>query len=120
VDVLILFTALAWKHAFADLFLQTLHYSPNKSQYISNAHRHYAEHGLLTVIICMFFVNPWLAFFAGLFDYICHWHIDFAKDRLLSKINVERGTKPFFRIQAFDQILHFLTYAIIVFILLLR
>ena len=53
-DVLILFTALAWKHAFADLFLQTLHYSPNKSQYISNAHRHYAEHGLLTVIICMF------------------------------------------------------------------
>lgn len=119
-DILLLITLLTIKHAFADLFLQTLHYSNNKNQYISTAHRHYAEHGVLTLIICLFFASPMMAVAVALFDYVCHWHIDFAKDRLLKKINVQRGTKQFFKIQAFDQMLHYLTYAAITFILMLQ
>ena len=119
-DILLLFTLLAIKHTFADLFLQTFHNSINKNQYISNAHRHYAEHGVLTLVICFWFASPLLAIIVSIFDYICHWHIDFAKHRLCRYLRVERGTNKFFRIQAFDQMLHFLTYTAIVFILLLQ
>ena len=119
-DILLLFTFLAIKHSFADLFLQTFHHSIDKGKYISSAHRHYLEHALLTLFICLFFVSPWSALMASLIDYIFHWHIDFAKHKLIRYLNIERGTKEFFRVQTFDQILHFLTYALIIFILLLQ
>jgi len=120
VDVLLLLTFLMIKHAIADLFLQTFHTVGNKHKYISLSHRHYAEHALLTLFLCLIFTSPLWAILVALLDYILHWHIDFAKHRIINRFNVKRNSAQFFRIQAFDQILHFLTYALIVFILLLQ
>ena len=117
---LLLLTILMIKHAFADLFLQTYHTVGNKSKYISSSHRHYAEHAVLTFVICLFFTNITWAFLVAVLDYILHWHIDFAKHRLLNKFDIKRDSKQFFRIQSFDQMLHFLTYALIAFILTLQ
>jgi len=44
-----LLTLLLIKHAFADLFLQTLHSNTDKTKYFGNGHRHYAEHGVGTL-----------------------------------------------------------------------
>jgi len=120
VDVLLLLTFLMIKHAIADLFLQTYHTVGDKHKYISLSHRHYAEHAVLTLFVCVFFTTPLWAVVVAVLDYILHWHIDFAKHRIINRYNVKRNSNQFFRIQAFDQILHFLTYALIVFILMLQ
>ena len=107
------------KHAFADLFLQSFHKGINKEHYIGNGHRHYLEHGMLTIIVLFLFVSPEFAFLAGAIDYLAHWHIDFLKHRIISYYEVIRDGKVFWTIQAIDQALHYCTYYAILVLLLL-
>jgi hypothetical protein len=109
-----LLTLLLIKHAFADLFLQTLSSGTDKTKYFGNGHRHYAEHGAGTLIICLFFVNPILASLISILDYLIHWHVDFCKTHFVKRMKIEHGSASWFRIQTFDQIAHYLTYALIV------
>ena len=101
------------KHAVADLFLQSFHKDVNKLKYVSNAHRHYIEHGVLTAIVSAFFVAPQYALVAGFLDYIAHWHIDYSKSRLVVHFGINRDSTTFWRVQAGDQALHYLTYYLI-------
>ena len=98
------------KHAFADLYLQSFHNNINKIKYISNAHRHYAEHGILTFLILIWFLPPQYAFLIGVLDYVAHWHIDHLKSRLVQHFEIDRESAMFWRVQAGDQALHYLTY----------
>jgi hypothetical protein len=109
-----LLTLLLIKHAFADLFLQTLRSGTDKTKYLGNGHRHYLEHGVGTLVICLFFVNPTSALLVSLLDYLIHWHVDFVKTHFVRRMKIAHGTASFFRIQTFDQIAHYLTYALIV------
>ena len=113
----LLLLLLLLKHAFADLFLQSFHRGINKEHYIGNGHRHYLEHGMLTIITLFLFVSPEFAFLAGTIDYLAHWHIDFLKHRIISYFEVIRDGKVFWSIQAIDQCLHFCTYYLIVVLL---
>lgn len=116
---LLLLTALLWKHAFADLFLQTFHGSVNKSNYFGNGQRHYIEHGVLTFCIVIFFTDWTLALALALLDYILHWQIDFAKSWSVKKFSIDRQSKLFWRIQAIDQFFHYLTYSLITLLVLI-
>ena len=116
-DVMLL-TLLLVKHAIADLYLQTLHLNTDKTKYLGNGHKHYIEHGLGTLLVCLFFVSPFLALVASLLDYLIHWHIDYLKTLYVQKKHVDRDSSQFFRIQTFDQIAHYLTYFALVYYLL--
>ena len=107
--------ALILKHAFADIFLQTyIKYPYSKNQYIGNGHRHYAHHGIANFIICLFFVSPIWALIYSLFDYVAHWHIDWAKTIFVKKISWSRQDNRFWRLQSLDQMLHYSTGFLIV------
>jgi len=109
-----LLTLLLIKHAVADLFLQTLRSDTDKTKYFGNGHRHYLEHGVGTLIICVFFINPIFAVLVSILDYLIHWHVDFGKTHFVKWTKIDHGTASWFRIQTFDQIAHYLTYALIV------
>ena len=103
------------KHAIADLYLQSFHNNINKLKYISNAHKHYLEHGLLTFLVVVCFLPFQFALLAGFLDYVIHWHSDHLKSRLVQHFEINRDSTVFWRIQAVDQALHYLTYYLIVF-----
>ena len=112
--LLFLFTI---KHCVADVFLQTFHQGVDKSKYLDiKGHRHYLEHGVCTFLIAVFFVNPVYAVLAGLLDYLIHWHVDWGKTSFCIRFGIQRNTNLFWRIHTLDQIAHFSTYALIVWI----
>jgi len=110
------FMLLGVKHTFADLWLQFFLGKQNKTSYFGNAHLHYAHHGVGTLLVMFWFV-PWhLAIACALFDYILHWHIDWAKTNYQNFMNITRNSNAghFWFVQSVDQSLHFATYYIIV------
>ena len=114
---IVFLTALLWKHAFADLFLQTFHCGVNKTKYFGNSQRHYIEHGVLTFLVSVFFCAWYLALFVAFLDYIIHWQIDYFKSSVVKKFNIDRQSTVFWRLQSLDQFLHYTTYGMIVYII---
>lgn len=65
------------------------------------------------LIICG--IDPWLAMWANTFDSSVHYHIDFAKMNIGKKFNLKPDNSELFWILlGFDQLLHYLTYWIII------
>lgn len=112
-EVVLLFL-LVIKHSFADLFLQTYNKNIDKTKYLGNGQKHYLQHSFLTLLITLNFTSIWLAIAVAVLDHIAHWHIDFWKSLCVRMFHVDRASGKFFRIQTLDQMLHFLTYFIIV------
>jgi hypothetical protein len=112
-EVVLLFL-LVIKHSFADLFLQTFNKNIDKTKYLGNGQTHYLHHSVLTLLITLNFTSIPLAIAVALLDHIAHWHIDFWKSICVKMFRVNRSSGTFFRIQSLDQMLHFLTYFIIV------
>jgi len=108
------FLALLIKHAIVDLAVQAHLKDINKNRYISNAHIHYLHHGISTLIIALFFVDPVLAVACAIIDYTMHWHIDFAKHRVNNYFNIESRSIAWWWTNAIDSALHVLTYFVIV------
>jgi hypothetical protein len=105
------------KHSIADVFLQTFHKNVRKQDYFNlKGHRHYAEHGACTLVILLFFVNPLIALLLSILDYLIHWHVDWGKTKFCSWAGIKRNTPLFWRIHTLDQMAHFSTYALIVWI----
>ena len=109
-----IFLLLLLKHAVVDLCMQSYNGAVKKTEYISNAHKHYLEHGLLTFLVVVCFLPFQFALLAGFLDYVIHWHIDHLKSRLVQHFEINRDSTVFWRIQAVDQALHYLTYYLIV------
>lgn len=108
------------KHCIADVFLQTYHTGVNKEKYLGlGGHRHYIEHGVCTLFLLLFFIDPVFAVLFGLLDYIAHWHIDWCKTRLYKGWGWKRHEPRFWRLHTLDQILHFSTYGLIVYLIIL-
>jgi hypothetical protein len=103
------------KHGIADLWLQSFHTKSYKINWLGG-HRHYLEHSVLTLLIASWFLPLQYAVVACLLDYCCHWHVDWAKHHLLKRTQwtFETAPKFFFFVQSIDQILHYLTYWLIV------
>jgi hypothetical protein len=115
----ILFTlfALFVKHFICDFPLQTTPWMyRNKGSYLHpGGIAHAALHGIGTFIV-MAFVDVKVALIAALFDWLVHYHIDWAKMNLNARFNLKPDNSEWFWIAlGFDQLLHHATYFIIVY-----
>ena len=112
------------KHCILDLALQPLSYPEGKSKFNYfglYAHlQHYIPHGLGTVFVLLFFVDPCTALICGLIDYILHWHIDFSKTHTRAYFGWTNKNRQFWLLNALDQLLHFSTYYGIIWYLALQ
>ena len=111
-----LFFFLLIKHCVIDLWIQSLlTYNQKKSIYTSlSAQVHYAQHGLGTMFVLLFFI-PWpLAILFGICDYLAHWHIDFIKSSTQKRFGIKSPSKGYWFLSSIDQGLHYLTYYVII------
>lgn len=116
---MLLFLGLFVKHFIVDFPLQGPFQYKNKGTYgHPGGLLHAGLHGLATtgLLIWMFTFGSWpLAFAIGFFDFVVHYHIDWAK----MSINKKMGWGPltheqFWWLLGADQLLHALTYWLIV------
>jgi len=108
--------ALVIKHVIVDLGLQSQllwGLTHNKKRYFG-CHAHYFHHGLGTLIVALFFTSPLVATIAAVIDYIAHWHIDYTKHNTINYLELKRQDKLFWWVTVVDQLLHFLTYYLLV------
>ena len=111
-----LFFLLLIKHCIVDLYLQSLlTYKTKKSKYNSlSAQVHYAQHGVGSFIVLLFFIPLPLAILFSILDHVAHWHIDFIKSSTQKKFGIEQHSKGYWFLSSIDQGLHYLTYYIII------
>ena len=104
------------KHAYMDLYVQATREPSSKTNYLGGF-RHYLDHGLGTAVVVMlcFGIDEWMIALAlGVFDFFVHSMIDFSKANLMKKLGWTRDESRFWKIQAVDQALHYVTYMLIV------
>ena len=121
--MLLLITLLFVKHAIADFFLQRAFMFRDKHIYAGiGGITHAATHGVLTtlaIVICL--PNFWLlAFVLGLFDTVLHYHIDYIKSNWNVKTRATPSENRYWYVFGLDQMAHFLTYVLIVYIIFIR
>ena len=115
-DAVLLFL-LILKHSFADMFLQTFNKNIDKTRYFGRGQIHYSQHSILTFFICLPFAHGFeCAVLLAMFDHLAHWHIDYWKSTCVKMLKIPRLSFTFYRIQTVDQMLHFATYAAIVYL----
>ena len=77
---------------------------------------HAAVHGWATYMIVLFItfaVDPAFAILLGAIDFAAHWIIDYWKAQ---RTSVAFGSRKFWNLLGFDQLLHNLTYLAIIFL----
>lgn len=111
--------ALLMKHAVADLLIQSLRPPGDKSKIFSKTNfYHSADHGILTGIVLLAFLIPWeLVIALAILDFVLHYLIDWSKTNFVKHMDWDRDGKAFWRVQAFDQMGHYLTYMLLIVII---
>ena len=110
-----LLTLLSLKHFIVDFPLQTPYQWMNKGTYGHfGGIIHSAFHGLATAL-CIWWYAPLACIWLGLIDAVLHYHIDWAKMNINAKYQWKADTHPqFWTLLGLDQLLHMLTYIMIV------
>jgi len=121
--MLLLVTLLLVKHAVADFFLQRAFMFKDKHIYAGpGGISHASIHGSLTflaIVICL--PNLWLfAVLFGLVDAVAHYHIDYVKSNWNVRTQALPSETRYWYAFGLDQMAHFLTYVLIVYIIFLR
>ena len=115
-DTLFLF-ALLVKHAFCDLYLQFKKVPLDKTRYLGECHLHYFDHAILTFMVSYLFLVPLeYCFILSGIDYVLHWHIDYIKTKVMKFLKIENSSLTYWLFQTFDQILHYATYLLIIYV----
>jgi hypothetical protein len=115
IEVVFLLAIFGVKHFIVDFPLQKEYQWSNKGTYgHPGGLLHAGLHGIGTWF-CLFWVNPFWATLMAIFDAAVHYHVDWAKMRL----NAHFGWGPttheeFWILLGFDQLLHWLTYVLII------
>ena len=114
-DLLILILLLFSKHFIVDFPLQTKFQYSNKGTYgHPGGILHASLHGLGT-FICIYWYAPIAAIYLTLADMFVHYHIDWAKMKLNSKLGWSPTThEQFWWLLGLDQYLHAVTYVVFV------
>lgn len=102
------------KHFLADYIFQT-QYMLRKTapeNWVWPLTFHAGVHGVMTAAVFVILVGPWGVLF-GLLDSLLHWGIDFWKARLTSS---GMNTKRFWIELGLDQMLHYLTYILLIYL----
>jgi hypothetical protein len=117
-DILILLALFAVKHWLIDFVWQTPEEIKHKGTYLDyRGITHSIKHGIATFIIVKFAGSHYVE--AGIiasFDFLVHYHIDWAKMKLSYRLTV--ADRAFWVWLGLDQMLHTLTYIGIVAILI--
>ena len=119
--VCLLFVLFIVKHFVCDFPLQAFPYMyANKGTYgHPGGYLHAGVHGLGTFIVLIWFFGPLASLFGAVVDTVIHYHIDWAKMRLNAKTGWKPDNSELFWISlGVDQMLHYLTYVLIIFMLL--
>jgi hypothetical protein len=111
-ETLIILTLLVTKHFIVDFPLQTKFQYSNKGTY---GHLGGVLHALLhyigTFSVLIFFVPGYTAIILAFVDGVIHYHIDWAKMKLNSKMGWGPNShEQFWWLLGLDQYLHYLTY----------
>ena len=122
-SMLLIITLLLVKHAVADFFLQRAFMFKDKHIYAGlGGISHACIHGFLTIlaiVICL--PTLWLfAIMLGLFDAVAHYHIDYVKSNWNVKTQAATSELRYWYAFGLDQMAHFLTYVLIVYIIFIR
>lgn len=115
---MIYLTLLFIKHYYVDFVLQTEEMVKGKGIYfnLSGIH-HSAQHALFTALITLAFVgDPGIAAVFGAFDFLIHYHTDWAKMKYGTR---DMMTSAFWNQLGLDQLSHSLTYIILASVLML-
>jgi len=114
----ILFVAFIIKHFIVDFPLQTKWMTENKHLFgHPGGITHAALHGITTAIIVWAFLPPGsyvLATALGLLDTVVHYLTDYSKMNIGQRLNATPDTKIFWFLIGLDQMIHYLTYAAII------
>ena len=100
------------KHWYVDFVMQTPEMVAGKGIYANpKGVLHSAQHGIATLIILALFIPLPLAAALALFDFVTHYHIDWAKMNLNKRLGWGPTThEQFWWLLGLDQFLHALTY----------
>ena len=107
---LLIFTLLITKHFIVDFPLQQAYQYTNKGTYgHPGGILHAGLHGIGT-FLCLMVFSPFAILFAFV-DMVVHYHIDWAKMNINSKLGWGPTThEQFWWLMGLDQLLHYLTY----------
>tara|TARA_R110002096_G_scaffold244166_2_gene436410 strand:+ start:142 stop:501 length:360 start_codon:yes stop_codon:yes gene_type:complete len=110
------FILLLIKHAIVDVGIQRHLGWMGKEKYFSKlAQQHYVGHGLGTFLALFLGSLGFIpSIIAAIFDWWCHWHIDHTKARINNRYEISASSNAFWWLLTVDQILHYLTYLVIV------
>jgi hypothetical protein len=111
--VLVMFL-LGIKHFIADFVLQTNRMVEEKGIYLKAHGIYHSAIQAAGTFLALAWIHPALGLVFGIFDFLAHYHIDWAK----MKINRHFGYTPkddrFWVLLGLDQLLHYLTYVLII------
>ncbi|MEZ5828566.1 MAG: DUF3307 domain-containing protein [Hyphomicrobiales bacterium] len=120
--VLAAVAVLMMKHTAADFFLQTKYQYCNKGTYgHPGGLLHAGIHVALTPLVYLVIAPASLLLAAGIAvgEFIVHYHIDWAKEQITRRAGFTPQTPRFWHALGIDQLLHGLTYIVIVGLLVL-
>lgn len=121
--VLILLILLQVKHFLFDFVFQNAYQLRNKGTYgHPGGFLHSGLHGLGTavILIILHIRWPWVASIVAL-EILFHYHLDWSKEQLMKQLNPSGRAEGvlFWRLIGLDQLLHQLSYLVIVSVLFL-
>jgi len=110
--ILAILTGLTFKHFLADFMLQRSYQFKNKGKYgHPGGILHAGIHGLGTLLVLAWFLPFDLALAIAAVEIILHYHIDWAKVQLNSRLKLDpREDNEYWFLFGFDQFLHHMTY----------
>lgn len=118
---LLLFVGLELKHYIADYFLQPGWMLAGKGDFRQpGGYAHAAAHAGLTALVLLLAGTP-LGWLAGLVvaEFAVHYLLDYAKIHYSRGVHVDTQPRRFWSLHGLDQITHQLTYAAIIYAVLL-
>lgn len=115
-SIFLLLALLFTKHWYVDFVNQTAEEVEWKGTFLDwRGLKHSLKHGLATGLILYFATNIGaLSIVLGIFDFLVHYHIDWAKININNRKNYTPQTKEFWVWLGLDQLAHSLTYIFIV------
>lgn len=114
--MLLLLTLLTLKHFIADFVYQPPYQWQNKGKYgHPGGVIHAGQHAILSFLILIFFVNPVQALGLAALELLIHYHMDWFKMWYNKRKGWGANTHPqFWVLLGFDQLVHSLTYILMV------
>jgi len=118
--ILLVFVVLQIKHFLADFVLQTSRMIHEKGIYgASHGIYHSLWHSAGT-LLAFVWLHPIIGLVAAFFDFLLHYHIDWAKSNINKKYNYTQDNPKFWVWFGADQLAHQLTYLLFAYLLINR